>query len=282
MILWFLMPGFHGAVAAQEPEEEIYRVETRDGNFFTGTILEEDEEKIVLKTEDFGEVTLRKTNIVKKTKVDPRRLVEGEYWFENPQATRYFWSPNGYGLKKGEGYYQNVWVLYNQASYGLTDYFSVGAGMVPLFLLGGTSTPVWVIPKFSIPLVDEKVNLGVGLLAGSVIGEDIGGFGIAYFTSTFGNPNTNFTIGTGWGFADGEWADLPVITLSGMFRTGARGYIITENLIIPAGDDSLLLIAFGGRRIIRNSGLDFGLIIPFAPDMNTFIAIPWLGITFPF
>ncbi|MEZ5070324.1 MAG: hypothetical protein R2751_04985 [Bacteroidales bacterium] len=35
-------------------------------------------------------------------------LVEGEYWFSNPHATRYFFGTNGYGLEKGEGYYQNT------------------------------------------------------------------------------------------------------------------------------------------------------------------------------
>jgi hypothetical protein len=43
----------------------------------------------------------------------------------------------------------------------------------------------------------------------------------------------------------------------------------------------LLLFSFGGRRIIKNTGLDFGLIIPSKTGGNL-VAVPWLGFTVPF
>jgi hypothetical protein len=197
------------------------------------------------------------------------------------QSTRYFWSPNGYGLKKGEGYYQNIWVLWNQFAYGLSDNFSIGGGIIPLFLFGGTPTPVFITAKFSIPVVENKFNLGAGAIAGTILGEEETGFGILYGISTFGTPDNNVTFGLGYGFAGGEWASSPMINVNGMFRVSSRGYFITENYYINAGGENLVLITLGGRSIIKKAALDYGLVIPIA-DIGQFVAIPWLGFTVPF
>ena len=259
----------------------LYRVETNDGNEYIGSLVSQDAENIVLKTEQLGNITLRKSDIRKMAPIESDQIKDGELWFDNPQATRYFWQPNGYGLKKGEGYYQNVWIFFNQFSYGITDNISIGAGIVPLFLFAGESTPVWITPKISIPVVEDKFNVGIGSMLGTVIGESEAGFGFVYGTSTFGNRNSNMSLGLGYGYAGGDWANAPLITLSGMWRTGPRGYLLTENFYVSTVDGDALLLSFGGRRLIKNAGLDFGLIFP-AISESTFFAIPWLGITIPF
>lgn len=119
----------------------LVQIETADGNAYIGKVVFEDLEKITLTTEKLGELTFKRMDVVKITPIKKNQLIGGTHWFENPQATRYFFSPNGFGLKKGEAYYQNVWVLFNQFSIGVTNNFSIGAGFVPLFLFGGTSSP---------------------------------------------------------------------------------------------------------------------------------------------
>jgi hypothetical protein len=185
------------------------------------------------------------------------------------------------GLRKGEGYFQNVWVLWNQASIGVTDYFSIGAGLVPVFLFGSSMTPVWIVPKFSIPVVKDQFNLGVGAIAGRMMGEG-GNFGILYGTGTLGNRNKNISFGMGYGFVDGELAKKPMMNLSFMYRTGVKGYFVSENYYFHGSIRDLVLLSFGGRVITKTVGLDFGLIIPIQNNLNTAIAIPWLGITVPF
>jgi hypothetical protein len=179
-----------------------------------------------------------------------------------------------------------VWVLVNQFSFGLSDNVSLAVGMIPLFLFAGANTPVWGNLKFSFPSEGERFSMGAGILTGAVLGlsEETGessGFGIAYGITTFGSRNSNVSFGLGYGFAGGEWSNTPTISISGMRRTGAKGYFITENYLIGTGDDPLILISLGGRRIVNRTGIDFGLVMPFAQDMGTFIAIPWLGITTP-
>jgi hypothetical protein len=266
----------------QDNQEEslIYRIKTRDGNEFVGQITLEDDEKLVLLTEKFGEVTIRKTDILVRELIQSGQVKDGKLWFDNPQATRYFFAPNGYGLRSGESYYQNVWIFFNQFSFGITENFSMSAGIVPLFLFAGAPTPVWLNPKFSVPVVKDIYNVGAGALLGTVIGGG-GAFGILYGVNTFGNKDKNITLGLGWGFSDGEIASSPTITLGGMIRTGPRGYFLTENYIISTGFETFGLMSFGGRRIIGDVGLDYGIVLPLSGNFDGFIGIPWLGITVP-
>lgn len=269
-------------VSQVKTDSILYFIETTDGNTYTGVITEQDSAKVVLQTEALGTITIRRDAIIKMEPILPVKMVEGKYWFDNPQATRYFYSPNGYGLKAGEGYYQNIWVLFNSFAVGITNNISIGAGVIPLFLFAGTSTPMWITPKFSIPVKADKFNVGGGALLGAVLGEEDAGFGIVYGLATLGTRDNNFTFGMGYGYAGGDWAKSPMFNFNGMFRTGARGYFITENYYISGADVDVMLITLGGRQIIKNAGLDYGLVIPFSSDMDGFIAIPWLGITVPF
>lgn len=264
-----------------QQETTLYQIETSDGNEFIGQIVFQDQEIIRLKTDKFGELTIRKIDVIKMSEVSRSRMKDGKYWSENPQSARYFWQPNGYGLKEGEAYYQNIWVLFNQVSAGVTDNFSVGFGLVPLFLFGGAPTPVWVTPKFSIPIEAEKVNLGAGVLMGTVLGEPDTGFGIAYGVTTFGSRDENLSLGLGYGYAGGDWANTPTLSLSAMVRTGERGYFITENYYIGSGGENLILLSFGGRRMLKKAGIDFALVVP-AIEGAGFFAFPLLGLTFPF
>jgi len=266
---------------ANEKDTSIFRIETRDGNEFVGKITSEDSVRIYFLTEALGQISILKKDIKSRERVNAQQIRDGKVWFPNPQSTRYFWSPNGYGLRKGEGYYQNIWVLWNQFAYGVTDNFSLGGGIIPLFLFGGAPTPVFFTPKFSFPVEKDKFNIGAGALVGTVLGESGTSFGILYGLTTFGTPDDNVSIGMGYGFAGGEWATSPMVNFNAMFRLSDRWYFITENYYLNTGSEGFGLLTFGGRWIIKKAALDFGLVLPVQPDIG-FIAIPWLGFTVPF
>lgn len=258
-----------------------YKVETIDGNIFIGEIVAEDSSVLIIKTDSFGEVRISQSNIKTKTRLGQVKKVGSEFWLPNPQSSRYFWAPNGYGLEKGTSYYQNIWVLYNQVSLGLIDNFSVGAGMVPLFLYGGASTPIWVVPKFSFPVIENKLNIGAGAFLGTLVGEDTGIFGLLYGVTTLGSRDNNLSLGLAYGFSKDRWLNFPIINFSCMLRAGPKGYFITENYVISAEGESVALISLGGRSIIRNVGLDYSLWMPFSSEMDSFVAMPFLVITVP-
>ena len=285
--LFFLIFLFTNAFGQTAPDTiqsdtvNLHMIETTDGNQYIGEIVFEDEKAVRLKTQGLGEIKLSRVYIRKIEPVDQEKLIDDDYWPEHPQATKYFWGNSGYGLRKGEGFYQNVWIMLNQVSVGVTDHFSISGGIVPAFLFAGSPTPVWITPKVSIPVVENKFNLGAGALAGYVIGESNSGIGIFYGLSTFGSRDKNLSIGLGYGIAGGSLANLPVISVSGMTRIGKKGYILSENYFIPA-TPRLFLLSFGGKSILNTIGLDYGLFVPIYEDLDTFIAIPWLGLTIPF
>jgi len=274
----------------------IFRVETRDGNIFTGTIIAQDSASLVLKTSKFGEIRIPLSEIKSKTELSDAAVVNNRVWLPNPQSGRYFWAPNGYGLSEGKSYYQNIWVLYNQFSFGIADNFSLGGGVMPLFLFAGTPTPVWVVPKISIPVIRDKINVGTGALLGMFVG-DVGEsnstFGLLYETTTLGSRDKNLSIGFAYGFASGEWISKPVVNISALIRTGPNSYFITENYLIPyvkesysgynvsRKNTSAVIISFGMRSIIRNVGLDYSIWVPINTNAEEFFAIPFLGLTIP-
>lgn len=269
-------------IAIAQNDKSLMKIEVKDGNVFIGYIIIEDSTKIVLETESLGEITIQKSSVVNMEVVDSSKMIEGELWDDNPQATRYLWTPNGYGLHKGEGYYQNIWVFYNQISYGITENISASIGTIPLFLLGGKFIPVWFIPKFSIPIKKNYLNLGIGVFAGTILGESDANFGIAFGSFTIGNRDQNLSLSLGWGYSSDDWAESPLLNISAMVRLSKNSYFLTENYYMPINnEEDMTIISLGIRYMVKKVGLDFGLYMPLSFDMEDFIAIPMLGVTIP-
>lgn len=262
-------------------KDTIIQIETKDGNEYVGTIVSEDSATLTLSTAQFGMIKIPVNAISRRVYVGSDRLIGNEIWLENPQAARYFYMPTGYGLHRGEWYYQNIWVLFNQMSVGLSDHFSVGVGVVPLFLFEGAATPIWITSKFSIPVVENKFNVGIGAIAGRIVeisNEMEGrGLGICYGVATFGSKDKNASFGLGYGYVDGELAESPTINFSALIRGGRNFYFVTENYYYAG--DGVGFLSVGGRSMIRNASIDYGLVVP----VNVIaIAVPWLGFAVPF
>jgi hypothetical protein len=260
--------------------DTLYRIETTDDNEYVGTITFQDSMLVRINTEKLGEITLKRKDISSMTVVKKGQLVDGDYWSDNPQSSRYMWAPNGYGLKKGEGYYQNIWVVFNQVSVGLTNNFSMGVGTMPTFLLGQSEIPVWLAPKLSIP-VAENVNVGLGVLGFSVLGvEDMPWTGLLYGTATFGTTDRNISAGIGYGFVESDIADVPLINVSGMLRVSEKWYLISENYFLDAGSENVFFNLLGGRRMLGKASFDFGIFR--TTGMEGMVGLPWIGFTIPF
>lgn len=150
---------------------EKIEIKVTDGNRIIGVVEKEDNKSIWIKTDDYGTIQIDKSKIKTRKVLDESRIKDGEYWHKNPNSTRNLYGPTGYGLKKGEGYYQNFYVLLNSVSYGFSDNFTMGAGVLPLFGTGASGFTV--TPKFSFPIVENKVNVGAGALYANLAGENI-------------------------------------------------------------------------------------------------------------
>jgi hypothetical protein len=265
---------------------KLWRIETDDDNEFVGRVIKHEGGILTLSTEKFGTIQIKVEDIRSIEEADPNKLIGDNYWADNFQSTRYFWMPNGYGLKKGEAYYQNVWVFFIQFSVGITKNISVGVGTIPVFLLGGETVPFWITPKISLP-ISNRVSLGAGVLYLRVWNFNYPGdgssqgTGVAYGVLTFGSRDKNASLGVGYGFSGRDFSKRPVVSFASMTRIGQRSYFMTESYLFVLAGETLGLVSVGGRRLIKNVGLDFGGFVPVGEGIDKPILIPWLGISMP-
>lgn len=203
--------------------DAFYLIKLIDGNEFYGKIIERRLNEVLLDTENLGVVTIPNAKIKKMQIVEEGKMEGGKYHFPNPNNTRYFFAPSAINLKQGEGYYQNVYFLMNSANYGVYNNFSIGGGIIIPFA-------VFITPKVSFKIT-EKFHAGVGSIMGFIPGPEF--VGIAYAITTYGTNENNITLGTGWGFYDGEYADCPIITVNAMVRLSRKVAFVTENWSIP-------------------------------------------------
>jgi hypothetical protein len=211
IILSFLLFGFvHGTTNAQidtaskpastQDSARInpdFVVELNDGTVITGKKVSDDGREMGIMTQDKGLILIPKFQIKSIELAASLPTVGGKRVFPNPHPSRYYYSPSGLPMKKGEGYVQAIYFLAYQAQYALSDHWSVGV-----------SAPLWASPflvnvKYTNTLkesADGKNNiyLATGIQAGSLTFIDPGTwFGIGYAGLTFGNAESNVTINGG-------------------------------------------------------------------------------------
>ncbi|MFA6402799.1 MAG: hypothetical protein WCX31_14445 [Salinivirgaceae bacterium] len=270
---------------------------TNDGKVFTGMIISLNEIEVTFKTETLGDLTISKSKIRDIKIVEKEQIVNGKYFFPNPHPTRYFFGPSAIPLKKGEGYFQNAWILANSAQVGLSDNFSIGGGMVIPVLF-------FVTPKVGFK-VAEKVHIGGGILFASTFSTvESFGMGVGYGSITLGSNENNFTLSAGWGMSkqenyneqtftstySWEFAKRPIITFSGMVRIAPKMALVTENWVvsIPETDYNTnettypyyTIISAGFRFMKEKNSFDFGLALPII-DGET-VGIPYVDYVFKF
>ncbi|MEM6630222.1 MAG: hypothetical protein AAF694_11155 [Bacteroidota bacterium] len=254
-----------------------------NGNRYLGTIVETRQDTLLLDTKDLGKLTLSNRSIKRISPISSTQYKSGVWLTSHGINTRYFFGTNGFSQEKGTGYYQNTWVLFNQFSYGVTNQLSVGAGLVPLFLFGGTPTPIWGTVKYSLPLPTEKFHFATGVLFGTVPGalEVSEGFGLFFGQATFGSHVSNVNIGMGYGFGGGTFAERPAFSLSTLLKMGRKAAFISENYLFYDGFEYVGVLSGGSRFYLKSVSIDGALVFP-ALGAGEFFAFPWLGLSIPF
>ena len=148
-------------------------------------------------TVDKGLILIPKYQIRTITVSATMPTVGGKRVFPNPHPSRYFYSPSGIPLKKGEGYIQAIYYLAFQGQYALTDHWSIGVTTTYI------ACPLLINVKYTNTLhqsADGKKNiyLATGIQAGSLTWINPGSYlGIGYAGLTFGTTESNITINGG-------------------------------------------------------------------------------------
>ena len=265
-----------GQAREEAPADTVrWEVVTKDGNRYYGTILSQDQTILRLRTDQLGQVDIPVGQI---RSMEP---ATGQGRGEAPMhllSTRYFLLPNALGLRRGEGYYQNAGLSYNQVNFGITNNFELGGGAF-LFL-----PALWITPKLSVPLA-PRLHLGVGAWVGAFLINLNGGapvFGLAYTNLTAGTRNANLTAGLGFGFAGGDLARVPVVQVGGLLRVAPKWYLMAENYLLLAEGSGGALLLPGARYVGRTISLDGGLLVPalvIGGDTGFLLALPWFSLS---
>ena len=276
LIFGFVLP-ITFEVSAQDTQStetnntKYVRLLLQNGGMYEGEVLEIDESTFLINTLLLGQMRITKTDIASITYISADEVglltsgVNTRSGDINPQATRYFFAPSAMQLKKGEGYYQNAWFVYNQASYGLSDYLTIGMSMTPV----GTGGTVKLGAELS-----KSVHVSAGGIAivpfwGSEV------VGIGFLNMTFGNERKNLSIAVGNAFSDGS-GEL-MLNISGMIEVNSRMWLITENYFLA----DVSIISFGFRKASSKRDVlwDFSMV---AIPQEEIAGIPWLSATIPF
>jgi hypothetical protein len=296
-------------------QPKMYSIETNDGAVITGALVREDSAVIVIRTASLGDVTVQKSSIKAIKEIDQSSFKKGSYWFENPNSTRYVIGPSAIPLRKGEGYYQNLYLFGQSVNFGVTDNLSIGGGTEIASLIFAQEPPFvfFLTPKYGRKLC-KKVHAGAGILYvyeklsyGSRSGNHIG---IPYAIGTYGTADNNVTLGIGWLYhrvkynygypvqrdtiASG-FKSSPIITVSGMFRPARRFALTSENWAIPVtrthydysgipttSTEYEFYFSYGARFIGERISVDFGFVNSSDIFENIIIGIPYIDFVVKF
>lgn len=209
-------------------------------------------------------------------------------WEPNANPYKYLLGNSAIPMNKFTGYYQNVWVFFNNVGFAFTDWFSLSAGFELFSLMVPKEGPfIFTLnPKVSFRVIDN-LYLGGNILYVNAVRalDEFSGLGTFNGFATYGNTNYNVTAALGWGWVNKEFAKKPVISISGMARVSNRIAFVSENWIIPgvAEDGGYYgVLSYGIRFLSGKSTFDLAFVNN--PDISQalFIGIPFLDFVFSF
>jgi len=219
--------------------ETLYEIRLTDGSVLFARVTEVEGDTIVLVTSGDLRLEVARSQI-REVRVAEGRLVEGEFWREDQNLSRLFFTATGRALERGEAYIGTYFVVLPFFAVGVTDRFTMAAGAPLTF---GQLEPFYLAPKLQI-IRTPGAEISVGTLIVFLNDEQVG---ITYGVGTFGTKDHALTLGLGFGFAGDEFSSQPLAMIGGESRVSRRIKLVTENYFLP-GETGV--VYSGGLRII--------------------------------
>lgn len=264
------------------------RIKTDNGSVFKGEIIERSTDRIKIKTE-YGEAEVKMSevtavtylNVTTENNTDIVTIVEDTEGLKNNYSgSHYLLSQSGYGLQKGERYYENIYVFWNSYTVGLSDNFSISmGGEIASLLFGGRLPIIFVTPKYSKPFEGGAFSFSSSVFTSPE--DNFSAFIFFQGAVTLGNRRDNITLGvsTGLNTEDGFLEETYPITLSGQYGLNDRLSFISENWFFDTGRELEVVFSLGLRifgKNNKNSFLTLSLVRP-TEDLGSLIGIPFFS-----
>jgi hypothetical protein len=151
-------------------------------------------------------------------------------------------------LREGETYFADAYVFFPSLQVGVSDLFTIGAGMSLFPGVDLNEQIFYATPKVGI-YASPKVNIALGaLVAGAGVVSDESPFGIGYGVATFGGEDGNVTAGGGFGFSRGNTSSTALLMVGASQRMTKSIAFVTENYFTSDRDTGALFS--GGLRFM--------------------------------
>ncbi|NNE26851.1 MAG: hypothetical protein HKN09_08410 [Saprospiraceae bacterium] len=259
-----------------------------DGSVIRGELISSNDDVWIIESPTLGRLNIeieriKKTELIRQTEKD--KDIKG-VTIDYHNSTHHIVGQSAYNLKKGQSYYENIYVFWNTYTTGITDNFSISMGGEIASLLFASNLPVlYIAPKYSMPFKNNTGAFAVGATIFTAPEANFNSFGFITGTVTIGHRNNNFSLssGIGWSSNDGFDNSIVPISISTMQRLGPKLSFISENWIIfesSGFDDSIALLSAGLRIHFKKPGSAFnvGLWRP-TEDTGNIIGIPYVSVT---
>lgn len=249
-------------------------IELRNNSTLTGTIVSVSDNELELQQED-GRTFIRLSRI--RAIHDLNTTRKGTRWFSNPNYSRLFFSPTAQPLQKGNGYYQNIYVFFNNVAYAVSDNIAFTGGFSMLPGISITDQLYFFTGKAGFEIADgHYIGGGLGVASANTF-EDALFLGYGNYTHAFHRGSITGGI---TGFSASEDAGTYAVYFGGDYRLIQRIAFVTENFVFPDVDDSLVL-SYGLRFMGENMSFDLAF---FRPGLGTDIGfgIPYVDFVFNF
>jgi hypothetical protein len=277
-LLLALFTGLTASVVAQDEAKPVtVEIQKKNGEKLKGKIIQ-----IRRDTADFQDHAgamqrIAMSDIRSIDYIDENKSI-GRTWFQNPNSLRYFFTSTAIPVEKNRLQLGSTYGFITTAHYGLTDRVSIGGGAD---LFGGRVT--FVNARLNVVNgAHHKLSAGIHYyrmpkdFIETYSGKDVRDLAMVTAASTWGNENTNFTLGAGYVYIMGGFIP-PIVTIGGMARVTERFSVVTENWFFFVGERTGIpvVIALGVRYQSRRSSIDVGMFTDHESRFDT--VVPYLA-----
>jgi hypothetical protein len=283
--LWSLLMTLACNIFSQE--NKLYNIRLKNDEVIIGSIVLQNKEYIILKSDSLDERRIAKKNIAKKeviySKEDSIIHISRKLLLYN---TNVIASPTALPLEKGTMSYENKMFVFNKINYALVKGLVVDFNLYTSFDLKG-----FLGIKYSAK-VSEKLFLGAKYFP-NIIGIEQNDFGsnLGIFSGfmTYGDVNNNVTLGYGseLNIKDkfGNPSNSDAYFINGTTKLYDKYKICFESLL---GDKKTGYSYLGVRRNGKHLSLNFGAVFGYSngifdteDDVGAMQLFPYLGVSVP-
>ena len=288
--------------ASDDATTGVVTITLKDGGTLVGTIVEEDESAVTLRTSSGVELKLPKHAIASREAPQPKSELRPTSPVTDPNESRLMFAPTGRPLGKGNGYFSDHYVVFPGFACGLTKNLSLSGGVSTIPALG-LSEQVFYASTSAAWTLGDKAALAVGGFVArgpSDDGADSGG-GALFAVGSIGPSDRSLSVGlafiterkqedhfgprgeylgsdTSWRFRD-----APVVMVGGSLRVARNLSLISESWLFPGKDFELSQQPFGLALRFFNGRLsaDVGVVLV-AEVLEEGFPVPWLSFSYHF